>query len=80
MSPLEELEEYDDLVEAVAKLEHKQWVHWSKSLAKDEKISKERLERWEKLWCSYSRLPEAQKEQDRIWAKKVLKVILNTLQ
>lgn len=37
MSPLEELEEYDDLVEAVAKLKHKQWVHWSESLAKDEK-------------------------------------------
>ena len=35
----------------------------------------DRLERWQINWKSYSELDEKTKELDRIWAKKVLKII-----
>lgn len=65
---------FSKLLEALAALEHSQWVEWSKSLAEKEKLSPERLERWEKLWVPYNELDEKDKESDRIWARKVLYV------
>ena len=59
------------LVEEFAEIEHNQWVIWSKEIAKTENISKERLERWKKLWIPYKDLPEKVKEQDRIYARYV---------
>lgn len=70
------LNSYDELLEVLARLEHLQWVTWSKEIARTENINPERLERWEKLWKSYSVLSDEQKEQDRKWAKKVLAVLL----
>jgi hypothetical protein len=64
------------LLEALAALEHDQWVEWSKSIAKSEKLSPERMARWEKLWVPYDQLTEEQKEQDRVWARKVLDIII----
>ena len=64
------------LVEALAELEHIQWVEWSKEIANTEKLSPERLERWEKLWVAYSELDESEKESDRKWARKVCAVAL----
>lgn len=60
------------LIEDMADLEHQQWMFWSKDIAKKEKLSKERLNRWKKLWKPYSQLTEQEKEQDRVWARKVL--------
>ena len=65
-----------NIVEKLAELEHKQWIHWSKNIAKTEPdISLERKERWKKLWIPYSELSEKYKIQDRVWAKKVLYLI-----
>lgn len=36
---------------------------------------KQRLERWERLWCAYAKLTETEKEQDRVWARKVITII-----
>jgi hypothetical protein len=64
------------IIEKLAELEHEQWIEWSSSLVDDrEKLSPERLDRWAKLWIPYSQLTEEQKEQDRIWARKVFKII-----
>lgn len=66
----------NELIEKLAELEHKQWIHFSKNIAQTEKyISDERLKRWEKLWIPYHRLSERDKEQDRMWARKVLEII-----
>lgn len=62
-------------LEELAKLEHEQWIEWSKSIAKSEEISKERLERWKKYWVPYEELPEEVKEEDRKYARKVLTLI-----
>ena len=67
---------YEELIEEIARFEHLQWVEWSKAIAEVENISPERLARWKKLWVSYSRLPEEQKESDRKYARRVLKHLL----
>lgn len=56
------------ILEEMSACEHEQWMAWSKSLA--EEVSKDRLERWKKLWISYQLLPEDQKDLDRVWARK----------
>lgn len=63
-----------ETLEALASLEHDQWVAWSKNIAENETITAERRERWVKLWRPYDRLTETEKDQDREWARKVLAV------
>jgi hypothetical protein len=63
------------LIEALAELEHTQWVAWSKDIAEKEKLSRERLRRWKGLWIPYSELSEEMKEEDRKWARKAIKII-----
>ena len=65
----------DELIEELSDLEHEQWMKWSKELAKKEKLSEERVERWEKDWKPYDKLRDDIKEFDRIWARKVLKIV-----
>ena len=61
-----------DVPEALAALEHEQWVAWSKSLAAAEPLSAERVERWQRLWVPYADLSEQEKDADRVWAQKAL--------
>lgn len=64
------------LIETLARLEHEQWVEWSKALvAREKRLSMNRIERWKKLWIPYDQLTEEQKEQDRVYARKVLAII-----
>jgi phage terminase small subunit len=61
------------LTEKLAALEHQQWREWALTLMETEKISEERVKRWCKLCvASYSELTEEQKEQDRVWARKII--------
>jgi hypothetical protein len=64
-----------DLIEKLADLEHKQWIKWSKSLVQKKQVPIERELRWKKLWIPYSALSEELKEQDRVWARKVIKIL-----
>lgn len=65
----------DELREKLAELEHDQWVAWSRSLVASENISTERVERWSKFWVPYKKLSEEQKETDRVWADRVMKLL-----
>lgn len=58
--------------EALAALEHEQWMAWSQDIASKETLSAERLDRWRRLWVPYDQLTEDQKDMDREWADKVL--------
>lgn len=64
------------LRERIAELEHEQWIAWSKTLVDDplNEISPIRLDRWKKLWRPYAELTEAEKDQDREWADKVISI------
>lgn len=65
------------LLEKLADIEHQQWIHWSRGIAYgNEKITQERLDRWNQLWkIPYSALPEDLKQHDRVWARKMLEVL-----
>ena len=65
--------------EILAEIEHEQWIAWSKNIAETETISPARLERWKTLWCPYSMLTEAQKDQDREWGNKALSTLSKIL-
>ncbi len=76
-SRLPETEE--ELLEELSKLEHDQWVEWSKDIAKNEDISEERLNRWKTLWISYDKLPVGVKGDDREYAERALEVVKDSL-
>lgn len=70
---------FSELLEALAALEHMQWVKWSKDIARSERISKKRLKRWKEFWVPYSKLSEEVKEFDREWAEKVIAIAYKVL-
>ena len=64
------------LIEALAALEHEQWQAWAHGILATEKLSSKRQRRWARLFIrSYDQLTEQEKEQDRIWARKVLAIV-----
>jgi hypothetical protein len=63
----------EDLLERLAELEHEQWVAWSRAVAAEVEVDRRR--RWEACWVPYAELPEEVKEQDRVWARKVLALL-----
>jgi glutathione S-transferase len=66
----------NEIREALAALEHDQWASWAADIAATETITPARLDRWHELITSpYSTLTEAQKDQDREWADKVLAIL-----
>jgi hypothetical protein len=64
------------LLERLAELEHEQWVAWSRAVAGE--VAPERRKRWEAMWVPYNQLPESVKEEDRVWARKVLSALAET--
>ena len=66
--------------EALAALEHDQWMAWSKSLAAAEPLSAERVERWQRLLVPYADLSEQEKDADRVWAQKALTAVAEPLE
>ena len=56
-------------IESLAKSFHIAWMEWTMNIAKTEKISQERLDRWKDYWVAYERLPDKVKEQDRVFAR-----------
>ncbi len=65
----------ESLREALAELEHEQWIAWSKDIASTEIITPARIERWRALWKPYSELTEKEKDMDREWADRVLEIV-----
>lgn len=65
----------EKLREALAELEHEQWMSWAESLIQNEDLSAERLHRWSGFFKPYDELPEDAKESDRKWADKVIAAV-----
>jgi len=61
--------------EELSDLEHAQWMSWAKDIAKTEKISPERLNRWAGMFKPYNELSEEDKDKDREIAMIVLRVL-----
>lgn len=70
-----------ELIEELANLEHRQWVHWSKKIAEAENISDPRLKRWKETWATvYDDLSEQAKIEDKFWAIEAIKIVINHFQ
>ena len=66
-----------EAIEMLAELEHEQWCAWAYAVARSEEISQSRIERWNRLLITpYSKLTEAEKEQDRAWARKAFEICM----
>ena len=65
----------EQILERLAGLEHQQFIAFTKSIS--DEVSKERLERWKKLWRPYRELPEAEKETARFYARKIFALLEN---
>jgi hypothetical protein len=63
----------NELVEALAEIEHAQWLHWSQAVAVD--VSATTRDKWQRSWVDYGELTDDLKEADRVWARKVLTLL-----
>jgi hypothetical protein len=63
----------NELVEALAALEHAQWLHWSQAVAVD--VTAATRDKWQRSWVDYDELTDDLKEADRVWARKVLTLL-----
>lgn len=60
-------------LEKLAELEHEQWSHWTEYMLNN--LTKENIERWKgQIKTSYSKLSEKEKESDREWARRALRI------
>lgn len=67
----------EELVEAVAEVEHDQWVYWAQGVQHE--VSAERQARWDRLMVPYELLPEEVKDDDRRWARRALAAVQSHL-
>ena len=63
----------NDLIEALAEIEHEQWIHWSRAVAA--KVPEATHAAWQRSWVDYLELTDDVKEADRVWARKVIAVL-----
>ena len=67
------------ILEKLAALEHEQWAHWTEYMVKSVPVefSNEDIKRWRRqIETPYEELSEYEKDADRIWASKVLVIIM----
>ena len=62
-----------ELIEALAAIEHEQWIHWSRSTAPD--VPAATRAKWQISWVRYDELSDNLKEADRLWARKVASLL-----
>jgi hypothetical protein len=63
----------NDLIEALAEIEHEQWIHWSRAVAG--KVPEATRAGWQRSWVDYHELTDDVKEADRLWARRVIAVL-----
>ena len=65
----------EKLIEELSDLEHKQWGHWTKYML--DNLTEENKKNWKRqINTKYIDLSEEQKDMNREWAEKVLKIVL----
>lgn len=63
----------DDLIEALARIEHEPWMHWSQAVAAD--IADATRVKWRRSWVDCAELTDDLKEADRAWTRKVVTLL-----
>jgi len=68
------LNENIEIIENLSELNHKQWIQWTDYMLNN--ITPKNITKWKlMLKIPYSRLDERDKESDKEWAKKSIKII-----
>ena len=68
---INEANNYNNLLEILAKLEHEQWAHWTKYML--DNLTEENIKRWKtQIDTPYIELSEKEKDFDKEWAQKVI--------
>ena len=62
----------DPTTEKIAEILHNIWIEWSREVASTETISQERVNRWMAQWTPYENLTEKVKDQDRVYAARIV--------
>jgi inhibitor of KinA sporulation pathway (predicted exonuclease) len=65
----------DPRLEALAAIEHEQWIHWAQQILIGYGIPRKTADRWRKVFVPYAELSEESKDVDRAWATRVLAVM-----
>ncbi len=63
----------DELIEALAEIEHEQWLHWSRAVAAE--VAPVTRDKWQRSWLNYAELSDDLKEEDRVWARRVVTLL-----
>ncbi|HDD44686.1 MAG TPA: hypothetical protein ENG63_07495 [Candidatus Desulfofervidus auxilii] len=64
-----------DAEDIIALVFHKAWINWSKTIARKKILNEKELEKWKKLWVSFDKLGEKQKEKYRKFAKEIINLL-----
>jgi hypothetical protein len=62
-------------LERLAALEHEQWCYWTGQLISTGRMPDWLVRKWKESHVPYDQLPEASKELDRVWARRVIELI-----
>lgn len=60
-------------LERISSEVHDAWVEWAKHISR--RVKPVWRERWKKLYVDYEELPEVEKKKDRVFARKIQKVV-----
>ena len=67
----------NSLLEKLAELEHEQWAYWTEYMFNN--LTIDNLVRWRnQVRTPYEELSEKEKESDREWARKAIKIMNST--
>ena len=70
------LNSYEEIIEVLADLEHRQWIHWTRYML--DNLTPENIERWKnQIETPYRKLSDKEKESDHVWARKTIAKMLN---
>jgi len=64
----------ETLLEKLSRLEHEQWAHWTEYMLNN--LNRENISQWRRqIITKYDNLSDREKESDRSWARKVMKIM-----
>ncbi len=75
MTTLNQLINHFHFRNMVAKFMHDVWCEWSKTIAKEEQLSPDRMKRWKSQWIPFDQLDKETQEKDRKYADRLLEVL-----
>ena len=67
----------DELIEALAEIEHAQWMHWSQAVAAN--VPTATRDKWQRSWVEYAELPDDLRKPTGSGHGKSLRCCVNNL-